>query len=125
MKRIYGKSPIDSTAYKVTSKGIQYEPVKDIRTADSSLPIATRRVLQGKNLIGRKVGRLSCVGLARDTPNRWVMRCLCGTFTLRTAKAINNIENTQDRCERCRHYAYLRRNEIFRRTGERVDIREL
>lgn len=39
-------------------------------------------------------------------------------------KAVLNPENAQDRCEHCRHLAFLKREEIWRRDGRDVDVRE-
>ena len=109
-----GLRPINGLAARVASPGFQYTPDKKVQTADSPFPIAIhrpRRLPGAQDLTGRRQGRLVVVGLARDTRKRWVVRCDCGTFTLRTAKAIQNPANAEDRCEHCRHAAWLRRGE--------------
>jgi len=110
----------------VIARGTHFNPLKKIQTADQEMPIATRplprHMLPKDDLTGRMVGLLSVLGMARDTNGRWVVRCVCGIYSLRNAKAIKNSENTQDRCELCRYKAFLKRDDHFRRTGRDSDI---
>ena len=124
MEKFATRRPVNKTAAVVTGKGTHYISKKVIKTADTHLPIPTRPVLTGINLTGIRIGRLTVVGLARDFNGRWVVRCDCGTFTLRRAKSIKNESNQQDRCEECRNLVFLKREERFRRTGKWKDIRD-
>ncbi|MCC4240338.1 hypothetical protein [Thalassospira povalilytica] len=123
--RIYSSTPIDRVAVRVAGKGYEYRPDKKIQTADQPTPIPTRKVPESiPDITGLTRGRLTVIGLARDTKKRWVVRCNCGTYSLRTAKAMKNEENVQDRCEHCRHLAHLKRSDHYRSTGRDRDIRE-
>lgn len=124
------RRPINRVAKWVTGKGEQFQPNKMIQTNDSQDVISTRPFNKTElgtstfiDLTGRTVGRFTVLGIARDFPGQWVVRCICGVYSTRRAKSIKNPENTQDRCEHCRHLAYLKRNEVWRRTGSHPDIR--
>ena len=71
-------------------------------------------------MTGFKFGRFTVVGMALNTPHRWVVRCICGIYTMRKLKSIRNPNNNQDRCERCRQLAYLKRSDL-RRQGIDTD----
>lgn len=131
MKDIHARRPINKTAAIVTSCGVHYEPNKIVQTNDSDLPIATRPITKAElkqkcfvDLTRFRVGRLLVIGAARDFKGRWVVRCDCGKYSTRRAKSIKNPENAQDRCEHCRHLAFLKRNEQWRRTDKNCDIRD-
>jgi hypothetical protein len=64
-------------------------------------------------LVGVKVGRLTVLGLRPTKPTgkrpaSWVVRCVCGTYTTRTARAIKNPANVNDMCARCDRTRILR-----------------
>ena len=131
MNKIGASDPVNKTAALVVSRGYQYEPDKKVKTHDSDHPLPIRRVTRLErryhaflDLTGRNFGRFTVIGLSQDHAGSWVVRCQCGRYTTRKKKAILNPENTQDRCEYCRHLAFLRRRETYRRTGKDRDIRE-
>lgn len=117
--------PVNKTAALVTGRGVHYTPKKKIQTADQITPIPTRPVRHGVDLSGTRQGRLTVIGLAHRVKGRWVVRCDCGVYTLRTAKAISNPANNQDRCEHCRHLAQVKRSYHWRKTGKDKDWGEL
>lgn len=92
-------------------------------------PAAVRDTLSGIDLRGYKFGRLTVVGLLDRTgagfaaagknkkPAKWLVKCVCGRFEHRTAKAIRNPENHFDRCDHCRQTAYVRRQQWRAQTG--------
>lgn len=129
MKRL----PIDRVAARVVGKGVHWTPNKKVQTADSEtpLPIADLRTLDpqvkkiSQKVIGTRCGRLTILGLSAEKRGRWVVRCQCGMFTLRTFKALNNPKNNTDCCEQCRHLLHLKRSEIHRRTGKDVNWEDL
>jgi hypothetical protein len=115
--------PINKTAALVLSSGVNYVSPKVIQNADRQTPIETRPLPKGViNLTGLVVGRLTVIGLSKESKGCWVVRCACGIFTLRRAKALKNARNHWDRCEECRHLAYLKRTEHWRRTGKNKPI---
>lgn len=129
MKRL----PIDRVAARVVGKGVHWTPNKKVQTADSEtpLPIVDERTLNpqarriSQQVIGKRCGRLTTLGLSAEKRGRWVVRCQCGMFTLRTFKALNNPKNNTDCCEQCRHLLHLKRSEIHRRTGKDVNWEDL
>lgn len=127
----YAIKPVNKTAAAVIATGTHFIPKKIIQTNDSDLPLATRPIKRSEleqqdfqDLTGRTVGRLTVQGYSLDFPRHWVVRCVCGRYSTRRSKAIKNPNNTQDRCEHCRHLASLQRNEVYRRTGKQTDIRD-
>lgn len=88
-------TPVDRVAARVIGKGVQYQPATKGVAVDSEtpLPIArpTRFRSQGwVDLTGARIGRLLVIGISADRRDRWVCRCDCGRYTLRTAKAVKN-----------------------------------
>lgn len=133
MNDIHARVAVDATARRVVMyKGEHFEPNKLIVTKDSELPHKIAKITLGmknsgdfENLTGKKFARFTVIGLSAEFKGNWVVRCSCGKYSCRTKKAINNTKNTQDRCEHCRHLAYLKRDEIWRRTGKEVNICDL
>jgi len=126
----HARRPVDRVAAQVTARGFHYEPAKHVQTRDSDTPLAIREIQSVErnasgfiNLAGMTFGRFVVLGISADYARHWVVRCSCGRYSTRTAKAIKNPENTQDRCEHCRHLAFLKREEAFRRTGRNQNIR--
>lgn len=131
MDDLHARVPVDRVAVWVTGPGEHFDPRKRVLTNDSDTPIAMRKAckaernsLSFQDLTGWKVGRFTVLGIARDFPRHWVVRCACGRYSTRLAKSIKNTENAQDRCEHCRHLAFLKREERWRSTGHDADIRD-
>ena len=125
MDDIHAKVPVDRVAVRVVGPGEHFDPNKKIQTNDRSTPIPTRPVPFGvEDLTGTRMGRLTVLGLARDFKKHWVVRCDCGTYTTRRRKSILNPGNGADRCEHCRHLAFLKRDDLWRRTGKEVSYDE-
>lgn len=115
----------NGTAARVLRPGVAYQPSKTITTADQPTQFRTKGITPQMllspsftDLTGRRVGRLLVYGLADGKEGRWACRCDCGTHTLRTRKALVNPSNDKDRCEHCRHLAFLRREDHWRQTGK-------
>ena len=121
-------APVNKQAAWVTSKGFQYSPNKMVQARESKFPMPIRDIKKSElnnadfvDLRGFRRGRLVVVGLLKDSKN-WVARCDCGTYVVRKARSIKNEKNNQDRCEECRHLAFLKQEEAWRRTGKDQDI---
>lgn len=132
MDDIHARVPVDRVAARVTGPGERYTPDKKVLTRDSDLPIATREATTAErgtatfaDLTGRRFGRFIVIGLARDFRRQWVVRCSCGRYSTRTARAVKNPENKEDKCEFCRHLAFLKREDRYRRTGRDVGIADV
>lgn len=128
---LHARTPIDKTAAMVVGRGFHYEPAKRVMNNDSDMPIATREIrkvernAQGfKDLTNTRYGRFVVLGPSRDHSAAWVVRCTCGRYSTRTAKAIKNPANAQDRCEHCRHLAFLKRENARQVTGRNQDIKD-
>lgn len=114
--------PVDTTAALVVSKGTHYRSPKKLNVLESDNPLPLRvSPSNAEDLTGRVVGRLTVVGSFQGGKGRWVCRCLCGRYTIRRGKSITNDNNGTDRCELCRHAAYQRRTDNFRRTGRNLE----
>ncbi len=122
--------PINRDAARVIKPGEHYIPHKKIMNVHRSTPLKVQKPIPKSirnnkgfsDLTGSRRGRLTVLGMSADDLTLWVCRCDCGRYTTRKAKAIKNPNNEQDRCEECRQLAYLKREEIWRRTGKNVNI---
>lgn len=120
--------PINMVAVKTMFyKGEEYIPSKKILTNDSIVPIDIKPLHQCcnnmENLTGIKFGRFIVIGKAKNHKG-WVVKCACGRYTTRRAKSIKNPNNTQDRCERCRQLAFIKRERFYKVNGFDKDIKE-
>mgnify|MGYP000896905017 CR=1 FL=1 len=129
MDDLHARIPVNSVAGRVIGTGTHFDPNKRVQNNDSETPIATRPFTRAEqfadgflDLTGRRFGRFKVLGFARDFKRQWVVRCDCGRYSTRSAKAVKNQANTQDRCEHCRHLAFLKRDERWRNTGREADI---
>ena len=110
--KILTRVPINKTAAIIVSKGENYIPNKKIANIDSDLPIPIKKVpKEAENIIGHKQGRLTVIGFSKDFNGRWVVKCLCGRYTVRSKKALMNPANINDCCEHCRHFNFLKKEQ--------------
>ena len=109
-------SPADRVAGRVLGSGEHYDRiVRDPRHVHLKSPPELRTTglqLKDRALIGATVGRFTVIGILKEHGRkgraRWVVRCQCGDYEFRSAKAITNPENGGDRCMDCRQVDYLR-----------------
>jgi hypothetical protein len=64
-------------------------------------------------LVGLRKGNLTVLGMWADNPlsghiGKWVVRCVCGNYTIRKSRALRNPENIDDMCSHCDHVRRLR-----------------
>ena len=69
------------------------------------------------NLAGLKFGRFIVIGLSSSHKSRWVVKCACGDYEVRKAKAVKNASNGKDMCAHCSKLIQARRHEEFQRMG--------
>lgn len=128
-ENVYSSVPVNKTAAIVTSPGFSYDPPKKVQNGFSKLPIPCEpnpiNVPNDYVLTGKKFGRLTVMGRIPNMKARWSCRCDCGYYVIRTNKAIRNPENKFDRCDHCRHSLFIKREQIYLKTGKNVDISEL
>ncbi|HHZ96534.1 MAG TPA: hypothetical protein EYN67_13510 [Flavobacteriales bacterium] len=85
------ETPINKTAALVVSKGYSYE-TKTIHspTLFSENGLKTKSApVNTKDLIGVKFGRFVVIGFSADRKSKWVVRCSCGNYEVRSAKCVN------------------------------------
>ena len=128
--KILTSFPVDSMAAKVAGNGYEFSPNKIVLTNDSEFPLRIRLATKSEkgqktfiDLTGKKFGRFTVLGQARDFQKNWVVRCSCGKYTTRTSKAIKNPANNVDSCEHCRHLAHLKNEIHYRVSGKDLDCR--
>lgn len=108
---VYGDpmlNPVNRTAKRVLGGGFTYESSKKITQAHwSTPPKMCRPPLNTPQLIGVEFGRFTVIGWFAEGKKSWVVRCVCGNYETRKAKAIRNPNNTTDACQVCRHVMHL------------------
>ena len=132
MENIAVRVPVNKTAAMVVGKGFCFESKKKIQTQESDFPFPLVMDFEGEDITSKKTGRLTVIGLLDDglsinnglMNRKWVTKCVCGKYVIRRGRALLNPKNTQDRCERCRELAFLKREDVKRRTGKNVDIND-
>lgn len=130
--KVVASSPVDEVARRVTSPSHVQVPENVTRAGicESDLPLPMwsehemrstenrnpgwpkllrKLVRQCEEFKGARRGRLVVQGLSRDKKHRWVARCDCGVYVVRTAKAMKNPKNTSDCCLTCRMGEYVAR----------------
>lgn len=127
-------TPINITAALVVSKGVHYQPDCTIQVKEYIGPpamIARHKLPKNPSftdLTGIKKGRLKVIGLMEGERGKWVVRCVCGTYTTRSAKSIKSIATNPsanfDACRECAHAVYRKRKEIYRTTGKDMNEAE-
>lgn len=108
--------PVNKTAVRVISKGENYHPNCEIQNPEFIGPPPMVPKCQLPNtpgfidLTGRKKGRFTVLGYMAGEKGRWVVRCVCGTYTTRSSKSIKSVESNPnaefDACRHCVHLAY-------------------
>ncbi|WII71763.1 hypothetical protein QJS83_14960 [Bdellovibrio sp. 22V] len=128
MMDIIKRVPINKIAARVTEEGEHYTPPKKGNGVDRETPYPVVKIIDCVNptqaqaiinMVGKRRGRLVVIGRLDHVyyKQRWVCRCDCGMYTLRSTKAMKNTAHV-DMCEQCQHLLYLKRNDIWRRTGK-------
>lgn len=122
-----GRDPVDSVAARVLrSKGVKYVAHGDRQEVSQDTPIPTKPLphtfRKEDDLTGLTNGKLTVIGLARDTRARWVCRCACGNYALRKSKAIKTPHsNPPLSCVECYSFAKAKDRHNFKLTGKYDD----
>ena len=122
------REAVDGIALRVVMPGIQYHlPQKTIGkhhvhsriklSTFNRIPKYLKETKTFKDLTGIRFGRMTVVGYSDIIPKRWVCRCDCSAYELRSAKAIRNKENF-DMCYECRMKITRNRHYEYTRTGK-------
>lgn len=126
---LHARKPMNREAGLIFAKGEVFEPdCKKIDSRDSELPLA----IIPKNelpiapsfvdLTGVKFGRMTVIGRSRDVNGKWVVKCQCGTYSIRTSKAIKNTKNSHDRCDECAYKVKMKERQYFKKYGSYNDF---
>lgn len=123
--------PVNRLAARVVGAADSYEFKMSDGAVNSFLPLPTRPVSRAEacqpcftDLTGTKLGRLTVVGISAEVLARWVVRCTCGTYGLRTARAIKAAAPDAC-CHQCHLLALAKRKDINRRTGKFVPVEDI
>jgi hypothetical protein len=124
--RIAASSPLDSTAASVTSESRDTPQERVYSRLHWKAPPFTRKSTHSEtsnpeyeDFTGCTFGRLTVLGIhALSTSNKqvWVVRCACGDYETRRAKAIRKAD-PRDACEDCARLEYLRTRETQKAAG--------
>lgn len=114
--------PVDAVAARVVGKGEQFEYQAASTSLDSDLPLAVKPIPDAaqanpsfKNHTGERFGRFTVIGLSADRKGRWVCRCVCGRYSMRSSSAI--VSSAEDACcDQCYLQAVSKRHEHLRRS---------
>lgn len=127
--KIGHEKPVDAVAGRVVSSGESFEYRTNDSTTDSATPLPIKPptgAMVGSSgfvdLTGVRFGRLIVIGISATKKARWVCRCACGNYTLRTSGAIKAGADDAS-CSQCYLLAVAKREDVERRTGKRVEIK--
>ncbi|ECN9265168.1 hypothetical protein ACLMYS_003823 [Salmonella enterica] len=125
-------APINKDAARSMKGGEHWDYTPHAQEAESDNPFATMpeawiggaNYYTLQNLTGIRRGRLVAYGYVPGM-KKWACRCDCGRYVLRRTKAMANDKNLADCCARCRELLFLKREEVWRRDGKRVEYYDL
>lgn len=117
--------PIDSNAARVLSRGEHWSPSNKMGAMQFEVPPGMADLSRGRNetqpedMTGRKIGRMVVIGYfgkgkKRGGAQRWVCRCPCGVYAIRTAGAIKKAKNPDEKCGNCQEIERLRNSDRWR-----------
>lgn len=115
---ILASVPSDATAAKVTGRGEHWDPKKAVRDTHihSEVPLPFTDIPNDPGTVGLRAGltfgRLTVLGKhiakrAWDGKARYVVRCVCGSYEVRSARAIRNADPKAS-CEACSYQRTIR-----------------
>lgn len=132
MEEIARRRPLNRTAARVTQpgpKGLGSD--KRQSSVHGSQPTPWPMISVPSFIVdvtGKRMGSLTCIGLSevvaghksfsRQQRARWVCRCVCGYFVLRSRASLLNEKNNLDACDRCLQRQFLQRQERRKADGE-------
>jgi hypothetical protein len=120
-QKIVASSPVNRTAALVVSRGVSWNSKLPLENPyDSETPIPTSFMPRGlKDLRGIVFGRLTVIGYfgrkkkgkGTQARHRWVVKCFCGTYTVRRQTTLIKLRtrNDNDCCDRCKHLDRIRK----------------
>lgn len=120
------RDAVDVTSALVVSRGEHHHNAPRVVNQHLEfLPRLRKPPKIAPKLTGVRFGRFTVVGMHGTIRGVWVVRCACGDYEVRTAKAIRNPNNFGDRCTLCRNAAFQKKDYEYRVHGREVDARTL
>lgn len=107
--RIVKGEPINKTARRVIGDGVHYEceVAANVVRSRTPLPVRINPIFSNPShdLTGRKLGRLTVIGLSPNKQNAkggcWVVRCLCGWYEHRRTSVLAHMKPEFSMCCAC------------------------
>jgi hypothetical protein len=129
---IITSTPVNKTAALVVSgKAEHWEPKRKITQLHWDAPPKCEPLPKGvTDLSGFKIGRLVVARYFtshRKTGSIWLVRCACGAYETRRTNALENPNNTDDCCNKCRALESARKRYSIKRpfdNSQKVRSRE-
>jgi len=122
------RDPVDKTAAMTMARGVRFENNVNFDCHnhwEACPPTRNPDKTCHVDLTGETCGRLKVIGLHATIKKRWVVRCSCGDYEIRTTRALRNPNNFGDRCLLCRNLAFYKKDYAFHKQGVELDQREL
>lgn len=120
------EKPVNKTAALVVAKGesFSFQPNECHQISDVPFPTQPARTDDPNfiDLTGRVFGRLTVIGYGALGNRRWVCRCTCGMYVMRSSKAVK--AGTGAMCEHCKLLQLAKRRDLQRRTGKFVNMED-
>jgi hypothetical protein len=118
--RVVASRPANKTAAVVTGKGVHWEPAKKLirpwdAWQDTPLPVFQLPPKDARIPAGLKVGRLTVIGYGGAGANGgcWVVRCTCGMYGHKKARALRSeFHAPRAMCPRCDYLEQLKAGHI-------------
>lgn len=122
------RDPVDKIAAMTMARGVRFENNVNFdchKHWEICPPLRKIDKTCQLDFTGKVCGRFTVVGLHATIKKRWVVRCSCGNYELRTTRALRNPNNYGDRCLLCRNMAFHKKDYAFHKQGTELDQREL
>jgi hypothetical protein len=124
------EKPIDAVAARVVARGEQFEYQAHPTSLDSDLPLAVKHIPDAAranpsfvDYTGERFGRFTVSGLSANRKARWVCRCVCGRYSMRSSSAIASAAKDAC-CDQCYLQAVSKRHEHLRRSSKDRDTKD-
>ena len=124
-------APVNKTAVLVTAQSrdnFEFPHSGARETLDTQPKLTTdMRKYKALDLRGYKYASLTVIGLADEQNlkknSRWVVRCRCGRYEYRKARAIRNPANATDCCVQCYRLRVAQKRQTVVMYGEKAAFR--
>ena len=113
--------PVNRTAGIVLQKGEHFEEPEYKNLFKAPLPLG--RYKGNGDLTGKRFYRFTVIGFVRvngQGKSRWLLKCDCGNYTIRSKKAIKKLNKTNGKCPRCSYLDYIKSEEFRERSLEKL-----